>query len=287
MSSPRPSPFQVLHRVLEDIHFIYDETQLANALLAAVSRGLEAQAGSIFRLKDGGGIELLAAYGAPFDKLKKTELRVGQDVVGWVARMGEAVRIDDAAADPRFTGGVDRITGFRTRSIVSAPILSKGKVVGVIEFLNGPFGDADLELIAMIGREVGIAFENVALIRKLERSRAFLTSVLESLHAGIIVADREGDVVEMNPRAQAILHAVWEAREPARSALEVLSGCPEMLEVLRKATELEAPLSRAEREMTLGGKTRRIGYSAVPIRAKDHARLGTTVLFQDLTDLKG
>ncbi len=40
--------FQVLYNVLDNIHFIYDEDELANNVLKRVSEALNAEAGTIF-----------------------------------------------------------------------------------------------------------------------------------------------------------------------------------------------------------------------------------------------
>jgi putative ABC transport system ATP-binding protein len=82
---------------------------------------------------------------------ESAELRVPADtgVVGHVARTGETLRIDDAYADPRFNPELDRRTGFRTRSILSVPLLNvHGEVFGVSQLLNRRDGkpfDADDE----------------------------------------------------------------------------------------------------------------------------------------------
>lgn len=281
--------YEVLYNVLENIHFIYDEYELASVLLAKVSPVLNAGAGSIFKMRKDGTLEPLSAYGTQLDTLRKLNLRVGQGVLGWVAQYGQPVKVDDPKSDSRFNGEVDHRTGFKTTSIVAAPIVSRGKIVGVIEFLNrkgGPFAIQDLELISMIGREIGIAFENVTLVRKIESGRAFLESVLESLSAGLIVTNPDGDIVEINPRAQAILKLKWKTADAPRSASEVLHDRRPMLDIVHQAVADEAPLSRQERTMELGGKKRRVGFSTAPIRSKDGRRMGSTVLFQDLTGLK-
>lgn len=283
-----PAHYEVLYKVLENIHFIYDEHELASVLLTEVSKTLNSEAGSIFKLKKDGSMEPLAAHGVPLDTLRKMDLRAGQGVVGWVAQYAQPVKVDDARKDERFSRSVDSRTGFKTRTIVAAPILAHGKPLGVVEFLNkkgGPFSVQDLELISMIGREIGIAFENATLVRKLDSGRAFFESVLESLTAGLLVTDGEGDILELNPRARAILGVKWDQSQSPRGAAETLSAARAMLEVVSQAVTDEAPRSRQERMMTLRGKKRRIGYSTIPIRAGNGRRLGTAVLFQDLTDL--
>lgn len=280
--------FQLLYNVLENIHFIYDEGELADTVLTKISETLNAEAGTIFRIDPDGSITPLAAYGASLEKLKQTQLRVGKGVVGWVAQYVQPVKVDDPRKDTRFMGEADRQTGFSTRSIVAAPILAKGKAIGVIEFLNrrdGAFTVPDLELISMIGREVGIAFENVSLVRKLTSSQAFLESMVNSLSAGLVVCDPEDRVIELNPRAMAILGVSWAPTEPPRPVADVLTGCPDMLPVIAKAAASKDPLSRQELMVKVGGSALTVGWSGVPIMAKNGRRLGTAVLFQDITKL--
>jgi GAF domain-containing protein len=173
--------FQLLYNVLENIHFIYDEGELAEVVLEKVGEALNAGAGTVFRIEEDGTIVPLASQGVSLETLRRTEFRVGKGVAGWVAKYVQPVKVDDPKKDSRFSLAVDKETGFKTRSIVAAPILAKGRAIGVIEFLNrrdGAFTVPDLELIYMIGREVGIAFENALLVRELRRSRAFLESMV-------------------------------------------------------------------------------------------------------------
>lgn len=57
-------------------------------------------------------------------------------IVGLVATSGETVRIADAYAHPHFSPDVDKKTGYRTRSVLAAPILGPNSVVGVVQFIN-------------------------------------------------------------------------------------------------------------------------------------------------------
>jgi len=56
--------------------------------------------------------------------------RPGEGVLGWVAENGWVAYIRDTATDQRFKAGSDQ--GFAIRSIVAVPLMSAGKVVGVL-----------------------------------------------------------------------------------------------------------------------------------------------------------
>jgi len=89
---------------------------------------------------------------------------VGSGIAGTVAATGEAIRIDDAYADPRFNRDVDRQTGFRTRSILSLPVKNlEGRVFAVAQLLNRrdglPFTTDDEERFASFIQSIGVIFE--------------------------------------------------------------------------------------------------------------------------------
>ena len=277
--------YQLLAGVLEKIHFIYDEEELAGTILSGVASALNAEGGSVFKIMPDGSIYPLASYGAPIESLRKIPFLVGKGVVGWVAEYAQPVKVDDPMRDKRFMEASDSSTGFKTRSILAAPILGRGKPVGVIEFLNrkgGPFAAPDLELISMVGREIGIAFENVALFKKLEESRAFQESIVNSLSAGIIMVDLDFRLRRMNPIAQKLLWLKFEeSEETFPAAREVLNAHPQLIQVLQELAASEKPNATKKLKLEVGKMSVELWYYGVPILSKGGERLGTALLLQD------
>src|SRR3954469_10216745 len=76
------------------------------------------------------------------------ELRVpsGHGVVGHVAATGELVNIREVASDPRWATDIAKLVGYRVTSMLSAPIVRRDQIRGVLQVLNkrdGAFGDRD------------------------------------------------------------------------------------------------------------------------------------------------
>uniref|UniRef100_A0A1I8JKI6 Phosphodiesterase n=1 Tax=Macrostomum lignano TaxID=282301 RepID=A0A1I8JKI6_9PLAT len=62
---------------------------------------------------------------------------LGQGIVGNVALTGLPTRIEDAYKDCRFNREVDRLTGYRTRSVLCMPVKDhRGEVIGVTQAVN-------------------------------------------------------------------------------------------------------------------------------------------------------
>ncbi len=114
--------------------------------------------------------------------LKQMSVKLGQGIAGSVAGSGEAVRVRDAYEDPRFDASFDQQTGFRTRSLLAAPIRIKDTVVGVIEVINkighAEFDEQDLDLFRSFAGSVGVALENSRLF---EQTNAMAEDLREAL----------------------------------------------------------------------------------------------------------
>ncbi len=279
--------YQLLSDILERIHFIYDEKALSAAVLETLSKALGAEAGTIFRLPDGERLVPEASYGAKLELLQALDFPLGKGIAGWVAQQVQPVKVDAPAGDARFMGVVDVVTGIKTRCIIAAPILVKGKPVGVIEFLNkkgGVFVTPDLELIAMIGRELGIAYENVRLIGELRENNAYLKAIVGGLGAGMLVLDADQNVVIFNARAREILGAPADKELGERpAAAKVAEKSPEFLKLLLSLARAGTPVPRAQLKAIFNGRELVVGYSAAPVAGLAGKATGMTFLFQDIT----
>ncbi len=103
------------------------------------------------------------------DELKNLKLKLGRGVAGYAATRGEPILIRDVRTSQYFYPFVDEKTGFTTKSVLCVPLISKGRVLGVIEVLNklkDEFNEGDLQLLQSIGTSVSIALENARLYQK-------------------------------------------------------------------------------------------------------------------------
>ncbi len=97
------------------------------------------------------------------------ELRVPPDygIVGHVAQTGELVNVRDAAQDPRWGGGeLAQQIGYRTTSILTAPIVRRGQLRGVLQVLNkrdGSFTTKDEDFARVLAEQIGRALDYTTL----------------------------------------------------------------------------------------------------------------------------
>lgn len=106
--------------------------------------------------------------------LERQELRFPADrgIAGFVVRTGAVLNVPEPYADPRFNQAIDRQTGYRTRSILCAPLRSRaGRVIGAVQILNklggGPFTADDERALGTIAVRCGVAIENALVYEQL------------------------------------------------------------------------------------------------------------------------
>ncbi len=112
--------------------------------VASIADALGADRGTLY-LIDRPRSELVSRVGLP-EGMSEIRLRLGEGVAGWVAAHGETVRVDEGREDPRFAAQFDAVSGYRTLSLLAAPVRVDGQVAGVVQLLNrkdGPFDVAD------------------------------------------------------------------------------------------------------------------------------------------------
>ncbi len=146
----------------------FDITKVLDYTMDMIRTLINADAGSLFLIKDN---ELESAVSFIKDSIgsDKIRLKMGQGIAGYVASRGEAIIVNNTDKSPLFYPEVDKTTGFKTRSILCVPMISQGKVIGVIEILNkknGEFGSDDEDIIQSIASSVSIAIENARLYKE-------------------------------------------------------------------------------------------------------------------------
>src|SRR4030095_5367814 len=91
-------------------------------------------------------------------------LPIGTGIAGRVAATGELMNISDAQRHGDFNPEFDRRTGYHTRSVLCAPIRSRGgAIIGVAQVLNkldaDAFGPADETTLKEFAPSLGVILE--------------------------------------------------------------------------------------------------------------------------------
>ena len=151
-----------------------DLDQVLELILVKITEAVDADRATLYLLDDGRG-ELVSRIAHGSD-VRSIRLALGEGIAGHVAKTGRPITVRDAYKDPRFSAQWDLLSGYKTRSILAAPLKNHlGKTIGVVQVLNkknGEFTDDDADLLSAIATQAAVSIDN---------SRLFLETVQKNL----------------------------------------------------------------------------------------------------------
>jgi serine phosphatase RsbU (regulator of sigma subunit) len=165
----------LLEEIIQVFHSTVELDKLLPTIFEKVVKTIGAEGGSIWLLgKSGETLNCVVAEGGGGEALLGTSLKLGQGVAGWVTANKQPTIIADVAQDERHARHVDQQIDFKTRSIMSAPLTTKGESLGAINVVNKldgrVFGKEDENLLVSLASNAALAIKNAQLVEELKEA---------------------------------------------------------------------------------------------------------------------
>lgn len=162
--------YQRLIEISSDLASTLDLNALLNRIVHAAADVCAAEAASIL-LYDETNRQLYfqAATNLETPLMQGLSVPVEGSIAGWIVANRLPVRIANAREDPRHFSHIAKPTGVETTSLLGTPLMTKNKVVGVLEAINklsGEFTADDQEVLAALGAQAAVAIENARLFQQ-------------------------------------------------------------------------------------------------------------------------
>ena len=147
--------------------------EVLGLIMRYVNRVTNSMASSLMLLDERTGELVLSVPTGP-KAAKLTDMRIpaSEGIAGWVVEHGQPVLVPDVKKDERFYKEVDRVSRFKTKSIVCVPLKAKTKLIGVLEVMNKVDGTAfteeDVVLMSIFAYQAAMAIENARLYSELK-----------------------------------------------------------------------------------------------------------------------
>ena len=179
--------FSILQEISNAIVTTDNINAVANLMLELAINYTNAEKGSLMLLNEKGELSILAARGIDIQLMTKYKVKVGEGIAGTVAANREPILVEDIERDEHFSGGKrDR---YKTRSFISCPVMSKNKLLGVLNINDKrdttPFTEDEFDLVKVIANQAAVALENAFLMTQL-RTKA---GELEEINRKFIESD--------------------------------------------------------------------------------------------------
>jgi GAF domain-containing protein len=102
------------------------------------------------------------------EQVKDVQLALGQGAAGQCALKQELIVLEDVGQYDFFSGIVDALSGYRTKSLVCVPIVFAGRTLGVLEMVNPRKLDKEsIALLTIVSDYLAIGMKNTRRYRNL------------------------------------------------------------------------------------------------------------------------
>ncbi len=159
-------PLELLAVVSRDFASSLDLDVAMARGLTRIVHNLGAEAGSLFLVEPDGRRLACRACVGPVD-IAGLYLEPGQGIVGQCVEHNAGEIVRNVEGDPRFHRAVDQETGFKTLSVICAPMTVQDAPIGAVQVLNkrvgGLFGFQDLNTLKVLAHSMGLAIRNARL----------------------------------------------------------------------------------------------------------------------------
>jgi len=157
--------------------------ELLSTIIRLVTSVLHAKIGSIMLLDDDSThLTIAAAIGLDEEVIRTTRLPIGSSIAGYVAETREPLFIANVEKDSRFERE-NREERYGPASLLSAPLMVKNRVIGVVNIahkMSGEeFNEHDLKLLTMFAAQAAVAIDNAATFMQLKRRVKELSTLQE------------------------------------------------------------------------------------------------------------
>lgn len=174
----RAAELATLNEVSRTINSTLDLPIVLDLIMNKVVELLNVEAGSLLLVdEESGDLAFKVVLGAPdSDLLVGRRHPAGQGIIGHVVERAQAQIVNDVQADPHWDQDVDREIGFVSRQIMAVPMISRDRVVGVIEVINhrdgSPFQEEEAALLTSFAAQAAVAIENARLYTRTDLALA-------------------------------------------------------------------------------------------------------------------
>jgi len=152
---------------LELINVMQDLDKLLGIVMKSVKDVMHTEASSLVLLDPESNELYFNTVEGGSERVKSLRIGADQGIAGHVLQTKRTMVVNDVTKSKYFLKTVDRKTKFKTRSIICAPLITRNKVIGVIQAVNKlnnqKFSDEDQKLFDAFAHQVAVAIDNARL----------------------------------------------------------------------------------------------------------------------------
>ncbi len=174
---------------------------------------------------------------------------------------------------------------------IIAPLTEKKKVIGAIVLLDkelrtglSPFTSNDKNMLSAIAVQASVAYSNTSLLDTLIESQRFNTSVMESIHTGVITTNLFGEVDLVNNAALEILQLHRDEIIGNHYEIVFEKNQP-LIEFLQKVENSSITLKESNHQLLVKDSEILVNLSISPLMDEMKGSIGLVIALEDISNL--
>ncbi len=215
-------------------------------VMRVLSEYLDMNRGTV-ALRADGEVSIVAAHGMSEDEVKRGRYKLGEGIIGQVAKHGAPIVIPNIGDEPLFLNRTGARSSVRKQNIafLCVPVKFKSEILGVLS-VDRLFGDKrvsfeeDLRLLKIIASLVG---QSVKLHREVAREREAFREEKEDLKRQLKGKHRVENIIGQSDRMQEVFESIHRV-SPSKANVLLLGVSGTGKELVAKAIHYMSPRAR-------------------------------------------
>jgi Nif-specific regulatory protein len=216
-------------------------------VMRVLSEYLDMKRGSV-ALRSGGEVSMIVAFGMNEDEIKRGRYRLGEGIIGQVAKHGSPIVIPNIGEEPLFLDRTQSREMIRKENVafLCVPIKFKNQILGVLSvdrlFVRGVSFEEDLRLLKIIA---SLLAQSIKLHEEVEKERAAFQAERESLRHQLKGRYRVENIIGQSDRMQEVFESIHRVA-PSRANVLLLGESGTGKELVAKAIHFMSPRSKGQ-----------------------------------------
>ena len=284
----RNAQLAALNAIAEAMSRSLDLGDVMRETLSKVREVFGAEAGAISLIGPEGRLLLKHHQGISGSLAEQVRtLKPGEGVAGRVAQMKHPVVIH--AHEHPIPSLIPFLDQEQIETIAGTPLIAESRLLGVMILATKSarkYSSDEIELLATIGNQVGIALDNARLHKEMMESKTYLEQVIESSHDGIITVHPDLTIRTWSRGAEQILG--WSREEVIGRRAPFVPA--ELWEKAKTMVERAMDSRQAIYYETVrrhkDGRAIDVSLTLSPLMASDGEVTGAMAILRDITERK-
>jgi Nif-specific regulatory protein len=215
-------------------------------VMGVLSEYLDMKRGTV-ALRSGSEVSIIAAYGMTGEEIKRGRYRLGEGIIGQVAKHGSPIVIPNIGEEPLFLNRTSSREMIKKENIafLCVPIKFKHEILGVLSvdrlFVKGVSFEEDMRLLKIIA---SLLAQSIRLHEEVEKERAAFETERESLRHQLKGKYSVENIIGQSDRMQEVFEAIHRVA-PSRANVLLLGESGTGKELVAKAIHYMSPRSKA------------------------------------------